>query len=451
MKKKRTLLVLITGLMAFGCSNHNQDGLDALSEHQQVTWNKKLTQVIIEDIFTPPVSSRIYAYANIAAYEALIHADSDYKSLSGKLRELPPVPEPDKNQDYYWPLVASIAFSTTSQGLVYGQEKMMAYESAYLDTLKEIGIKRNLFANSVEYGRQIGKHILAWSAKDGYLERTAKTRYVLSEDPGAWKPTPPDYMPGIEPHWNTIRPFVIDSAGQFNPGPPTRFDSLKDSKFYQETLEVYNAVNNLDDEKVEIAKFWDCNPNISYTKGHLTFFDQKISPGGHWVSIAGIASQKNNLDLLEESKVLAYVSLTIADAFISCWDEKYRSSLIRPETYINKYIDLDWKPVLQTPAFPEYTSGHSVASASAATMLTSLLGDNFSFVDSTEMDFGLPARTFDSFFQASNEAAISRLYGGIHYMPAITNGVLQGKAVGNYIVGKLVSSESKTNVTQLKN
>jgi len=167
------------------------------------------------------------------------------------------------------------------------------------------------------------------------------------------------------------------------------------------------------------------------------FYDQKISPGGHWVSIAGIAAKKAELSYKATAKVLALTAITLSDAFIACWDEKYRSSLIRPETYINKYMDKDWKPLLQTPAFPEHTSGHSVISSAAAVMLTKILGDNFSFIDSTEVRYGLPVRAFDSFYAAADEAAISRLYGGIHYMPAITDGVSQGKAVGNFVVEQL--------------
>jgi hypothetical protein len=153
--------------------------------------------------------------------------------------------------------------------------------------------------------------------------------------------------------------------------------------------------------------------------------------------IACQVAKAEKLNPMKASEVLAKTAVTIADAFISCWTAKYETQLIRPETYINRYIDPDWKPILQTPAFPEYTSGHSVASSSAATMLTHLLGDNYSFVDSTEVNYGLPPRSFKSFRHAADEAAISRLYGGIHYMPAIKNGVEQGKKVGEHAIAIL--------------
>src|SRR5690606_19085290 len=132
------------------------------------------------------------------------------------------------------------------------------------------------------------------------------------------------------------------------------------------------------------------------------------------------------------AEAYALTSISLIDGFISCWDEKYRSKLVRPETYINEHIDEDWVPLLQTPPFPEYTSGHSVISTASAVTLTKLFGDNFSFLDSTEVEFGLTSRRFDSFMHASQEAAISRMYGGIHYRAAIEDGAVEGRAIGEY-------------------
>ena len=155
------------------------------------------------------------------------------------------------------------------------------------------------------------------------------------------------------------------------------------------------------------------------------------------MSIAGIVSKKKHLDMMEASAVYTLTSIALFDAFISCWDEKYRSNVIRPETYIDKYIDESWRPLLQTPPFPEYTSGHSVVSAAAAVVLTSFFGEGFEFDDSTEKDFGLPVRHFESFVQAADEAAVSRLYGGIHYRPAIEAGKTEGRQIGEWIITKI--------------
>jgi len=433
-------ILILLCVLAFGsCKQETVDlaSLDKFSHTQQIAWNKTLTNVMVADIFTPPVCSRIYAYPHIAAYEVLAINNDAYPSLAGTLSELTVIPAPPEGQTIYFPLASIVAYATAAKPLVYTPEKLDDAESTYFQSIKDQGISEKIFEQSVAYGRVAGEHIVKWSAKDGYLERSAMSQYVLSEEAGAWKPTPPDYMPAIEPNWNTLRPFVLKSADQFSPGTPTGFSIKKSTKFYQEALEVMRTTRENDEQTMAIAKFWDCNPNISHTKGHLMFFDQKISPGGHWMSIAGIAAKKKGLSIEETARVFALTSITLADGFISCWDEKYRSSLIRPETYINEHIDPDWKPVLQTPAFPEHTSGHSVISAAAATMLTHLIGDNFAFNDISEVDYGLPSREFTSFKAAAEEAAISRLYGGIHYRPAIEHGLEQGTAIGNYMVQAL--------------
>ena len=173
------------------------------------------------------------------------------------------------------------------------------------------------------------------------------------------------------------------------------------------------------------------------------FATKKITPGGHWIGITAIATRKSNATFDETINAYTNVSIALFDAFISCWDEKWKSLVVRPETLINQYIDEEWVPLLQTPPFPEYTSGHSVISRAAAIVLTKLYGGNFSFNDTTEMEYGLPARDFKSFKHASEEAAISRLYGGIHYMMAIDEGVKQGEKVGDYIAINLQTSKIK--------
>ena len=174
--------------------------------------------------------------------------------------------------------------------------------------------------------------------------------------------------------------------------------------------------------------------------GHVLFATKKISPGGHWINIARQVCRQTRTGLVCSAEVYASLAIVMADAFIACWAEKYRSRVIRPETYINRYISGSWTPLLQTPPFPEYTSGHSVVSGAASVMLTQMFGEDFSYTDSTELEFDIPVRRFSSFKQAAAEAAISRLYGGIHYMPAIKNGLEEGTAIGVYISGKLKTS-----------
>jgi hypothetical protein len=159
------------------------------------------------------------------------------------------------------------------------------------------------------------------------------------------------------------------------------------------------------------------------------------------MNITNVVCDMQHSDFVHSSEAYARVSVALLDGFISCWDEKYRSILIRPETYINQYIDENWTPLLQTPPFPEYTSGHSVISSAAAVALTDLFGDNFAFTDSTEVEYGLTSRSFGSFIEASQEAAVSRIYGGIHYRPACDVGIVEGRAIGDFIVKRLRTRE----------
>ena len=416
--------------------------LDEFSSGQHLAWNQQLSSVVIRDIFTPPVCSRIYAYPNVAAYEALVSGYPSYRSLAGQLNGLENVPQPEAGKEHYLPLASMVAFATVAEKLVVSGPDVEKYREDYLKAVRETGIKREVFDNSVAYGQRVGAHILAWAGKDNYQESKARSRYVLTGQPGEWQPTPPDYMPAIEPHWRILRPFALDSAAQCKPTAATPFDTVPGTKFHQEAMEVYQTSKNLGLEQLQIARFWDCNPNVSVTRGHVTFFNQKLSPGGHWLSIAAIAVRKKNLDAMQTAETFALTSISLADGFISCWDEKYKCRMIRPETYLERYVDPTWDPTLQTPPFPEYPSGHSVVSAAAATVLTRLVG-SFAFTDSTELAFGMPARSFTSFRQAADEAAVSRLYGGIHFRPAIENGLVQGQKVGEAVLARIQTRRAK--------
>lgn len=400
----------------------------------------KVSDIMVHDIFSPPVASRVFAYPNIAAYEIVAQNDTAYNSLVGQLPELTTIPEP-KTKNHNYNLSALIAHMEVSRNLIFSRDTLNHYQ----DSLYTIWETKNQtdFIASKNYGLEVASHIIAWMNTDNYKEtRTMQDFVVNTQDPARWQPTPPAFMAGIEPHWNKIRPFVLDSASQFKPTPPPKFSMEKGTPFYEEVKEVYDISMEITQkgdtsEEIAIAQFWDCNPFVSVTRGHLMFAVKKISPGAHWIGITKIASQKTNSDFNKTIFAHTKTSIAIADAFISCWDEKYRSNLIRPETLINNHIDEDWVPVLQTPPFPEYTSGHSVVSGAAATALTSIFGDNFTFDDDTEVPYNLPIRSFESFNTAANEAAISRMYGGIHYRAAVEVGVEQGRELGKFVVSRL--------------
>jgi hypothetical protein len=401
----------------------------------------KLTEVMIHDIFSPPVASRIYAYPNIAAYQVLNSENGNYQSLENQLNALKKIPNVSFDKKANKQLAALIAYLDVAKEVVFSKEKITIFrDSLYNDWENQ---NKTEFAASKKYALSISKTILEWMHADMYKEtRTMPAFNVHSGDSSRWQPTPPAYMQGIEPNWSKIRTFVLDSAAQFKPIPPPKFSMEKGTAFHTELMDLYNLTNEIikkgnDSEEVAIAQFWDCNPFVVVNKGHFMFASKKITPGAHWIGICKIAAKKTNSNF--EKTVFAYTktSIAIADGFISCWDEKYRSNLIRPETLINKYIDEDWYPLLQTPPFPEYTSGHSVVSGAAAEVLTNIFGDNFAFDDTTEIHFGLPTRSFTSFRNAAKEAAISRIYGGIHYNAAVKNGLTQGINIGNFVIEKL--------------
>jgi PAP2 superfamily len=398
---------------------------------------KEVTDVMVHDIYSPPVASRIYAYITIAGYEAAIKSNPVYISFAGQLHELSPVPEPEISEDYSYCLAAVHAILTVGKSLVISEEKINEFQKRILQEFKNLGMPANVFQNSVSFGNKVAEHILAWASGDNYKETRSFAKYSVDDNEETWKPTPPAYMRAVEPNWNKIRPFLIDSAQQFKPFPAIPFSKKRNSEFYKEALKVHDISLKLTPLQKEIANFWDCNPFKMNVNGHVMYATKKISPGGHWMNITQLACKKTNRDFIQSIEAYACVSITLADGFISCWDEKYRSNVIRPETYINQYIDVNWTPLLQTPPFPEYTSGHSVVSTAAGITLTKLFGKNFFFADSTEMEFGLQPRRFRSFKAAADEAAISRFYGGIHYMPSIKNGIIEGDKIGSFVTQKL--------------
>jgi len=435
-----TMLTIFQGCGSTSQSEYEQAAYDPEYLHRSM---EHLTDVIVHDIFSPPVASRIYAYTAIAGYETLVPGNPDFVSMAGQLNGLEPLPQPDTSLEYCLPLASIKALLTIGKALVFSEDRMETLENQVFKEYKDMGIAKQVYDRSLAHGEQVASHILAWADKDNYKQTRTFPKHPVVEAEETWKPTPPAYMDAIEPHWNKIRPFIIDSATQFVPVPPTKVDLSEGSDFYEEVMEVYETGVNLSDEQAEIASFWDCNPYVMNVTGHVMFATKKITPGGHWIGIVSIATREAGSDMIETAEAYARTAIALADGFISCWDEKYRSNLIRPETVINQHIDPNWQPLLQTPPFPEYTSGHSVISTAAAVTLTDLYGEPFSFNDTTEMKYGLPARSYESFMEASAEAAMSRLYGGIHYMPAIREGVAQGKKVGNYVVQNLVTRKEK--------
>jgi PAP2 superfamily len=437
MKTKIYIIIIICSFFV-SCKKDKSIVVTPSEYHAEIN---NVNQIMLHDIFSPPVASRIFVYPNIAAYEVMAQNSKAYLSLQKQLTALDSIPKLDPKSGVNQQVAALVAHMDVSKQLVFSEELVEKFrDSLYKKWSSE---NQKEFEISKEYGLKVADRIKKWMGKDNYKQTRTMPKYtVMANLPGRWQPTPPAYMDGVEPHWGKIRTLVLDSASQFKPKPALAFSLAKNSPFFKQVKEVYDAnlamIKKGDQcEEIQIAQFWDCNPYATVSQGHMTFAKKKITPGGHWIGIVKIACDQSKADFDKTIYAYTKTSLGIFEGFISCWDEKFRSNVVRPETIINQNIDENWKPLLQTPPFPEYTSGHSVVSTCSATILTAIFGDNFAYTDDTEVQFGLPRRNFTSFKAAAKEASESRFYGGIHYKSAIENGIIQGKNIGNFIVKKL--------------
>ncbi|MGC3944952.1 MAG: vanadium-dependent haloperoxidase [Chryseolinea sp.] len=414
-------------------------------EHLQILNDDvfSLSEVMLHDVANPPAASRSYAYSMLGAYEAVFYAKGNIPDINQRLNENPitgtlsPPSQPDLS------FCANYTMLQVGKQIMPSGPMLEERQKSLLATFrKKYKMSKSAADAHVRYCEEVAAQVMTYARKDAYGKLSTYKRYTPSKEEGHWYPTPPEYMSAVEPQWKTIRPFFLDSASQFKPDRPAPFSKDTTSSFYRQMKEVYTVARNLTQEQRNIASFWDCNPFAVTYSGHMAIGLKKISPGGHWMAITGITCRKANVSLDSAVLIHTLVALTLHDAFISCWQEKYTSDRIRPEAAINKLMDPSWRPLLQTPPFPEYTSGHSVVSSAVSVVLTHLLGDNFAFTDNSELYFGLPERDFQSFYQAANEAAISRLYGGIHYRDACENGVQQGRNIGKHVLSSMFESRA---------
>jgi hypothetical protein len=389
-------------------------------------WFDQLYSLIRSEKLSPPVASRVIGYAGVALYESVVGGMPHHRSLGGQLNELSPLDVPKSAKSINWPLAASHAVAAALRGLLPTATARASIDAlaAQIDAEARSSLPASLYARSAAHGDAVAAAILDWAAKDGYAVFNACSITMPAGD-GVWVPTPPAYTATpLQPCWGEIRPFVLRSSGECAPPPPPAFSTDVTSAFYAEAKEVYDTTTHLTAEQTAIASFWADNAATTGT------------PPGHWISIVGQIAAARDLTLDAAAEAYARVGLAVADAFIACWETKYVYDLLRPVTYIQQNIDSAWMPPLPTPPFPEYTSGHSVQSAAAATVLTDLFGVT-SFADDTHATLGLSARSFSSFDEAAAQAAISRLYGGIHYRSAIEKGMAQGRCIGGAIVERV--------------
>lgn len=436
MKKLLSLFFVVLLAVVYSCNQPARE-LPQFSSDAISHVIAQMTDVMVYDVTNPPLAARFFAYASLAGYEVIAQHDTAYTSMFGVLNEYP---KPEKKADFkdYSPqLSALLAMIETAKKMQPSGTLLSRYERQFLDSCRSVGFSEQVIDNSLSYAQDVSKNILAYAKGDKYNKISNYARYTPSQEEGSWYPTPPGFFTPVEPYFNTVRPFTLDSCTQFKPEPPVAFSRDKGSAFYRLMMACYQEGVHLPKDHQEIAAFWDCNPFALQDNGHMLVGMKKISPGAHWMGITGIACKKENIDFSKAMQIHTMVAIALMDGFISCWDEKFRSNRIRPETAIRKYIDPTWKPLLQTPPFPEYVSGHSTISSASAVVLTHYFGEQFEFTDSVEVEYGLPARRFESFQQAAIEAGISRFYGGIHFMDAIDNGRKQGLQVGEWLIKKV--------------
>lgn len=397
----------------------------------------RMTDLMIHDVTNPPLAARFFSYACLSGYEIVSQNNSASKTMHGVLNGYPLIKKPDSISSYSYPLSAILAMMETAKKMQPSGKLLAAYEDNFLDSCKRTGYPDEVISSSKKYALVISKQILAYAKADGYTTISNLPRYTPLDKDSSWYPTPPAYMAAVEPYFQKIRAFTLDSSTQFRPIPPVPFSTDKKSAFYKMLLLNYNENASSPELHRVIAGFWDCNPFAVQDNGHMMVGLKKISPGAHWLGIAGIACLKAKKSFDEAMQINTLVAIGLMDSFIACWQEKYGSNRIRPETAIRKYVDVNWNPLLQTPPFPEYLSGHSCISATSAVILTRYFGDHFNYTDSVEVSYGLQPRSFESFQQASIEAGISRFYGGIHFMDGINNGRTQGLEVGEWVLQKM--------------
>jgi hypothetical protein len=399
-------------------------------ESALIAWYKlSLALVRHTPTYSPPVASRTFAYMGVAAFEAAASGSEGMQSLAGQLNGLQPLPQREAGQAYDEAVVINAALSSLVRDLFQNTgptgQRVIGLQDAKQRKLATADVSADVVARSEDYGRLIAAHVLAWSRDDGgtLIENMGfPHEYTLASGPAHWVPTSlisQQQLP-LLPKWGSNRTFAMPTGKSCGLPAPPEYSEDKASPFYAEALEVYQKAKNLSAEERAIARFWSDDPMLSPT------------PPGHWISIALQILDHDKPGLEKSVDVLARLGVVLADSFIGCWETKFQYDLLRPVTYVRRLIDPKWEPLLITPPFPEYPSGHSTQSAAAAAVLSKLFGENFAFEDRTHEGDGVRPRRFVSFEAAANEAGMSRLFGGIHFRSAIERGLEQGGCIAAY-------------------
>lgn len=435
------LLAVVPLLVALwrgvGAGDHSH-ACDDLPSEVAFVWFDQLYDLVKTERITPPPASRIYGLAAVTLYEAVVPGSREHRSLAGQLNVLTAVPQPAPHWPYHWPTVANSALAAAIRVLLpeaspASREAIDALDQAFATEFQS-RVPPTVYARSVAQGQAVAAAVVAWAATDGFAALN-NCPYTPHVGPGLWEPTPSAFAPPLQPCWGQLRPLVLASGDACAPPPPPAYSEDPGSEFYAFGLEVYTTSVALTEEQRTIALYW---ADLSGTTG---------TPPGHWIAIVGQIARNDGLSLMAAAEGYARVGLAVADAFIGCWHTKYTYNLLRPETYITRLIDPACLPLLITPGFPSYTSGHATQSGAAATVLTDLFGVH-PFTDTLHQDHDLEPllepHSFGSFDEAAEEAAMSRLYAGIHYRFDNQYGLAQGWCIGQAIVDRVHFTKSES-------
>ena len=394
-----------------------------------VSWYNLMNRLIITTPgHTPPIVARELGYSGIALYESAVGGSFFFPTMAGQLNGLNGLPKRERFRIYSSTLSANAAMARILKQL-FGNASPASVAS--IDSLESANhslystpFPSEIVNRSRNFGYAIADAIFQWSSTDGghqaYLNNFPP-EYLPPVGDGLWVATPPLFQSAMLPNWGNNRVMVrANGIGPIDPPVHLQFSTAVGSGFYQAANLVYTARNNLTAEQKEIANFW--------ADGGGTF-----SPPGHNISIAVQIVRNKKLNLGQAAVLLAKVGIALNDAGVVCWRAKFKQNLMRPVTYIRNFIDPNWSSFIGTPPFPAYTSGHSTFSGATARILSLRFGNHFAFTDSTKLPYGFSTRSFNSFNQAAQEAAISRLYGGIHYEFDNDEGLRCGIAIANNV------------------
>lgn len=400
--------------------------LRALAEQQLRPTTFALSQAMLQSNTSAPVASRCFAYSMLAGYETTARYQSKVSSLHGMLRGMPIMLSFTPADSVFYPFAALYAILETGKNLLPSGYQLTQQQLVLEQAFRQNGLREAFISHSKKAATDISQLVLDYARADGYARLAGYPAYQPENAAGTWSAS---NTPPVEPYWAYLRPFLLDAAQQIANPAPAGYDPNPSSPFRALAQEAYDISKTMVPEQYAVAYFWACDQAAGTRQGV-----SRIPPAGRWMNIAGLVCEQQRVPMINALKVQTMLALSMADATIACWEEKYRVKRIRPQTAINQMIDANWRPVLPAPACPAGADLQSATSAAAAEILSRTLGDNIPLADNTEAAFGVPVRQYPTIRLAAEEAAWSGLYGGIAYRDDVLAGQQTGKKAAQLLL-----------------